>query len=45
MVDGSWTSRALYSGCGCGWVWMDSLRNIQLMERRNLRQREAVLHT
>ena len=30
---------------GCGWVWMDSLRKIQLMGKRNLKRRETALHS
>ncbi|XP_013624943.1 PREDICTED: uncharacterized protein LOC106331160 [Brassica oleracea var. oleracea] len=42
MVDGSWTSMAQFSGCG--WVWKDSLGQIQLMGMRNLSRRKAALH-
>ena len=43
MVDGSWTSSTQFSGCG--WVWMDSLRNVQLMGTQNYPQRESALHS
>ena len=35
MVDGSWTSTTQFSGRG--WVWKNSMGNIQLMGMRNLR--------
>ncbi|KAL0804977.1 hypothetical protein Bca101_097468 [Brassica carinata] len=38
IVDGSWTSTDQFSGIG--WVWKDSMENVQLMETRNLRRRE-----
>ena len=43
LLDGSWTSSAQFSGCG--WVWMDSGGNIQLMGTRNFTQRESALHS
>ncbi|KAF2564683.1 hypothetical protein F2Q70_00018369 [Brassica cretica] len=43
MVDGSWTSMAQFSGCG--WVWKDSLRQIQLIGMRNFSRRESALHS
>ncbi|KAF2592104.1 hypothetical protein F2Q70_00043644 [Brassica cretica] len=42
-VDGSWTSTDQFSGIG--WVWKDSMRNIQLMETQNLRRLETSLHS
>ena len=43
LIDGSWTAEAHFSGCG--WVWMDSGGNTQLMGIRNLTRRESPLHT
>ena len=43
MIDGSWTSTSQFSECG--WVWMDSLRNVQLMGTQNYPQRESALHS
>ena len=43
LLDGSWTSSAQFSGCG--WVWMDSGENIQLMGTRNFYRRESTLHS
>ncbi|KAF2556818.1 hypothetical protein F2Q68_00015392 [Brassica cretica] len=43
LLDGSWTSSAQFSGCG--WVWMDSGGNIQLMGTRNFPRRESALHS
>lgn len=43
MVDGSWSSMAHFNGCG--WVWKDSLEQIQLMGMRNLNRRESALHS
>ena len=43
LLDGSWTASAQFSGCG--WVWMDSDENIQLMETRNVTRRESVLYS
>ncbi|KAF3536715.1 hypothetical protein F2Q69_00023547 [Brassica cretica] len=43
LLDGSWTSAAHFSGCG--WVWMDSGGNIQLMGTRNITRRESALHS
>ena len=42
LLDGSWTASVNYSGCG--WVWMDSSGNTQLMGIRNLTRRESALH-
>uniref|UniRef100_A0A0D3D4P6 RNase H type-1 domain-containing protein n=1 Tax=Brassica oleracea var. oleracea TaxID=109376 RepID=A0A0D3D4P6_BRAOL len=43
LLDGSWTSSTHFSGCG--WVWMDSSGNIQLMGARNFTRRESALHS
>ena len=43
LLDGSWASSAHFSGCG--WVWMDSGGNIQLMGTRNFTRRESALHS
>ena len=43
LLDGSWTSSAYFSGCG--WVWMDSDGNIQLIGTRNFTRRESALHS
>uniref|UniRef100_A0A0D3DAB1 RNase H type-1 domain-containing protein n=1 Tax=Brassica oleracea var. oleracea TaxID=109376 RepID=A0A0D3DAB1_BRAOL len=43
MLDGSWTSSAHFSGCG--WVWMDSAENIQLMGTKNFTRLEPDLHS
>ena len=43
MIDGSWTSTSQFSGSG--WVWMDSLGKVQLMETRNYPRRESALHS
>ena len=43
MVVGSWTSIAQFSGCG--WVWKDSLKKIQLMRTQNFKRRETGLHS
>ena len=43
MLDGSWTSSAHFSGCG--WVWMDSAENIQLMGTKNFTRLELALHS
>ena len=43
LLDGSWTPAAHFSGCG--WVWMDSGGNIQLMGTRNITRRELALHS
>ncbi|KAG5384365.1 hypothetical protein IGI04_035835, partial [Brassica rapa subsp. trilocularis] len=43
LLDGSWTSSAHFSGCG--WVWMDSAGNIQLMGTKNFTRRESALHS
>ena len=42
-VDGSWISIAQFNGCG--WVWKDSLRQIQLMGMHNFSRREFALHS
>ncbi|XP_048619929.1 uncharacterized protein LOC125590410 [Brassica napus] len=39
LLDGSWTASAHFSGCG--WIWMDSGGNIQLMGTRNFTRRES----
>ncbi|KAG5414875.1 hypothetical protein IGI04_002442 [Brassica rapa subsp. trilocularis] len=43
LLNGSWTSSAQFSGCG--WVWMDSNGNTQLMGTRNFTRRESALHS
>ena len=43
LLDGSWTSSAVFSGCG--WAWMDSSGNTQLMGTRNFPRRESALHS
>ncbi|KAF8100785.1 hypothetical protein N665_0217s0012 [Sinapis alba] len=43
MVDGSWTATTMYSGCG--WIWKDIGRKIQLMGMRNLIRKESALHS
>ena len=43
MINRSWTSTTRFSGCG--WVWMDSLGNVQLMRTRNYIRRESALHS
>ncbi|KAF3484521.1 hypothetical protein F2Q69_00055360 [Brassica cretica] len=43
MLDGSWTASGRFSGCG--WVWMDSGENIQLMGTRNFTRCESALHS
>ncbi|CAG7897152.1 unnamed protein product [Brassica rapa] len=43
LLDGSWTASAQYSGCG--WVWLDSGGNIQLLGTRNFNRRESALHS
>ncbi|WZZ15804.1 hypothetical protein YC2023_108893 [Brassica napus] len=43
LLDGSWTHAAHFSGCG--WVWMDSGGNIQLMGTRNITRRESAMHS
>lgn len=42
MMDGSCTFTTQCSGCG--WIWMNSLGKIQLMEMWNLRMRKTALH-
>ncbi|KAF3541648.1 hypothetical protein F2Q69_00021162 [Brassica cretica] len=42
LLDGSWTASDRFSGCG--WVWMDSGENIQLMGTRNFTRCESALH-
>ncbi|KAF3556463.1 hypothetical protein F2Q69_00012511 [Brassica cretica] len=41
--DGSWTASDRFSGCG--WVWMDSREDIQLMGTRNFTRCESALHS
>lgn len=41
-MDGSCTFTTQCSGCG--WIWMNSLGKIQLMEMRNLRMQKTALH-
>ncbi|XP_013601232.1 PREDICTED: uncharacterized protein LOC106308638 [Brassica oleracea var. oleracea] len=43
IIDGSWTSTSQFSGCG--WAWMDSLGEVQLMGARNYIRRESPLHS
>jgi len=43
LIDGSWTASAQYSGCG--WVWLDSGGNTQLLGTRNFDRRESALHS
>lgn len=43
MVDDLWTFTAQF--IGSGWVWKDSMENIQLMGTRNSRRREPALHS
>ncbi|XP_033138739.1 uncharacterized protein LOC117129289 [Brassica rapa] len=43
LLDGSWTLSANFSGCG--WTWMDSSGNIQLMGTKNFPRRESALHS
>ncbi|XP_013594441.1 PREDICTED: uncharacterized protein LOC106302485 [Brassica oleracea var. oleracea] len=43
LVDGSWTASDSFSGCG--WAWMDSGENIQLMGTRNFTRCESALHS
>ena len=43
LLDGSWTLSANFSGCG--WTWMDSSENIQLMGTKNFPRRESALHS
>ena len=43
LLDGSWTASIRFSGCG--WVWMDSGENIQLMGTRNITRCESALHS
>ena len=43
LLDGSWTASAQYTGCG--WAWLDSGGNIQLLGTRNLNRRESALHS
>ena len=43
MIDGSWTSTAQFSGYE--WVWLDSLRKVQLMATQNYIPRESALHS
>ncbi|KAG5400261.1 hypothetical protein IGI04_014868 [Brassica rapa subsp. trilocularis] len=43
LLDGSWTASDRLSGCG--WVWMDSREDIQLMGTRNFTRCESALHS
>ncbi|KAF3504326.1 hypothetical protein F2Q69_00042451 [Brassica cretica] len=43
LLDGSWKASERFSGCG--WVWMDSRENIQLMGTRNFTRCESPLHS
>ena len=43
LLDRSWTSSAQFNGCG--WVWIDSSGNIQLVGTRNFLRRESALHS
>ena len=43
LLDVSWTLSANFSGCG--WTWMDSSGNIQLMGTKNFPRRESALHS
>uniref|UniRef100_A0A0D3CDF9 RNase H type-1 domain-containing protein n=1 Tax=Brassica oleracea var. oleracea TaxID=109376 RepID=A0A0D3CDF9_BRAOL len=43
LLDGSWTASDRFSGCG--WVWMDSGENTQLMGTRNFTRCESALHS
>ncbi|KAF2553995.1 hypothetical protein F2Q68_00035655 [Brassica cretica] len=43
MIDGTLTSTSQFSGCG--WAWMDSLGEVQLMGTRNYIRRESHLHS
>ncbi|XP_048633154.1 uncharacterized protein LOC125607289 [Brassica napus] len=43
LLDGSWTHPAQFSGCG--WLWMDSAGNSQLMGTKNFTRLESALHT
>ncbi|KAF3601829.1 hypothetical protein F2Q69_00037547 [Brassica cretica] len=43
FIDGSWTASDRFSGCG--WVWMDSREDIQLMGTRNFTRCESALHS
>ncbi|XP_048593215.1 uncharacterized protein LOC106393995 [Brassica napus] len=43
LFDGSWTLSANFSGCG--WTWIDSSGNIQLMGTKNITRRESALHS
>jgi len=43
LLDGSWTASDSFSGCG--WAWMDSGENIQLMGTRNFTRCESALHS
>ncbi|KAG5384874.1 hypothetical protein IGI04_036344 [Brassica rapa subsp. trilocularis] len=43
LLDGSWTAFDRFSGCG--WVWMDSREDIQLMGTRNFTRCESALHS
>ncbi|KAF2557652.1 hypothetical protein F2Q68_00014698 [Brassica cretica] len=43
LLDGSWTASDRYSGCG--WVWMDSGEDTQLMGTQNFPRCESALHS
>uniref|UniRef100_A0A0D3BHP9 RNase H type-1 domain-containing protein n=1 Tax=Brassica oleracea var. oleracea TaxID=109376 RepID=A0A0D3BHP9_BRAOL len=43
LLDGSWTASDRFSGCG--WVWIDSGENTQLMGTRNFMRCESALHS
>lgn len=43
LVEGSWISTSQFSGCGL--VWIDISRHIQLLGTRNIRRHESDLHS
>ena len=43
LLDRSWTSSAHF--IGCGWVWMHSAGNIQLMGTKKFMRRKSALHS
>ncbi|KAF3554430.1 hypothetical protein F2Q69_00011330 [Brassica cretica] len=43
FIYGSWKASERFSGCG--WVWMDSRENIQLMGTQNFTRCESSLHS
>ncbi|XP_056847363.1 uncharacterized protein LOC130498045 [Raphanus sativus] len=43
LLDGSWTSHAQFSECG--WVWLDSGGNTQLIGSQNFSRRESAMHS